>query len=76
MELRLSPPTLKNRPELHIVIYRYSLSAQHTSISVLDTTRVSIFLILTYAACVICKRNSDVTVMQQLCHNSITVMSL
>ena len=49
---------------------------QHTSISVLDTTRVSIFLILTYAACVICKRNSDVTVMQQLCHNSITVMSL
>ena len=52
------------------------LSAQHTSISVLDTTRVSISLILTYAGRVICERNSDVTVIQQLCHNSITVMSL
>ena len=48
-----------------------SLVCQHTSISVLDT-RVSIFLILTYAGRVICKRNSDVTVMQQLCQNSIT----
>jgi len=50
--------------------------AQHTSISVLDTMRVTFFLILTYAGRVICEHNSDVTVMQQLCHNSITVMSL
>ena len=58
------------------ILHMLYLSAQHMSISVLDTTRVSIFLILTYAGRVICKRNSDVTVMQQLCHNSITVMSL
>ena len=61
---------------LGICLDHFPLSAQHTSISVLDTTRVSIFLILTYAGRVICEHNSDVTVMQQLCHNSITVMSL